>query len=228
MEKKSKRNTNEGMKWAVLATVLILGLIAVIVVVMNQQETPVVETAQTDITGQPTLGESDAPVTVVEFGDFKCPSCKAWGEMIYPQLVEDFVNTGEVEFAYINVFFHGNESILGALAAESVLEHSPEAYWDFHKALFAAQPVVDHDAAWITPEKVLEVASALPAIDQSQLQGDIEQVAQQEALETDEALVEEAGVSQTPTIVINGKTLEDPFDYDAIKALIEQELAGEE
>lgn len=227
MEKKNKDKTS-GMKWAVLATVLVLGIIAVIVVVMNQQEAPVLETAQTDITGQPTLGESDAPVTVVEFGDFKCPSCKAWGEMVYPQLVEDYVNTGEVEFAYINVFFHGNESILGSLAAESVFENSPETYWDFHKALFAAQPVEDHDAAWITPEKVLEVASAFSSIDQAQLQEDIEQVAQQEELETDEALVEEAGVTQTPTIVINGQQLEDPFDYDAIKALIEQELAGEE
>ena len=150
MEKKNKKN-NSGMKWAVLATVVALGIITAIVIAMNQQEAPVMETAQTDIAGQPTLGESDAPVTVVEFGDFKCPSCKAWGEMIYPQLVEDYVNTGEVEFAYINVFFHGNESVLGSLAAESVFEHSPEAYWDFHKALFAAQPVEDHDAAWITP-----------------------------------------------------------------------------
>lgn len=227
MEKKNNNKTS-GMKLAVLATVLVLGIIAVIVVVMNQQETPALETAQIDISSQPTLGESDAPVTVVEFGDFKCPSCKAWGEMVYPQLVEDYVNTGEVEFAYINVFFHGNESVLGSLAAESVFEHSPEAYWDFHKALFAAQPVEDHDAAWITPEKVLEVASSFSAIDQAQLQEDIEQVAQQEELATDEALVEEAGVTQTPTIVINGQKLEDPFDYDAIKALIDQELAGGE
>ncbi|WP_372870043.1 DsbA family protein [Planomicrobium okeanokoites] len=227
MEKKNKKN-NSGMKWAVLATVVALGIITAIVIAMNQQEAPVMETAQTDIAGQPTLGESDAPVTVVEFGDFKCPSCKAWGEMIYPQLVEDYVNTGEVEFAYINVFFHGNESVLGSLAAESVFEHSPEAYWDFHKALFAAQPVEDHDAAWIKPEKVLEVASAFSAIDQAQLQEDIEEVAQQEELATDEALVEEAGVTQTPTIEINGQKLEDPFDYDAIKALIDQELAGGE
>ncbi|WP_281863757.1 DsbA family protein [Planomicrobium okeanokoites] len=227
MEKKNNNKTS-GMKLAVLATVLVLGIIAVIVVVMNQQETPALETAQIDISSQPTLGESDAPVTVVEFGDFKCPSCKAWGETVYPQLVEDYVNTGEVKFAYINVFFHGNESILGSLAAESVFEHSPEAYWEFHKALYEAQPVVDHDAAWITPEKVLEVASAFPAIDQTQLQEDMKQVAQQEELEADEALVEEAGVTQTPTILINGQQLEDPFDYDAIKALIEQELAGEE
>jgi len=105
MEKKNNNKTS-GMKLAVLATVLVLGIIAVIVVVMNQQETPALETAQIDISSQPTLGESDAPVTVVEFGDFKCPSCKAWGETVYPQLVEDYVNTVEVKFACINFFFN--------------------------------------------------------------------------------------------------------------------------
>lgn len=227
METKKKKKPS-GMKLAVLATILVVGILALIVVLTNQQEAPAVETAQIDLTGQPTLGENDAPVTVVEFGDFKCPSCKAWGEMIYPQLIEDYVDTGKVKFTYINVFFHGEESVLGASAAESVYQQSPEAYWDFHKALFAAQPVEDHDAAWITSEKVLEVASAFPSIDQTQLQDDMEQVAQREELEMDEKLVEEAGVSQTPTIVINGQTLEDPFDYDAITALIEQEVAGEE
>ncbi|MDS8632593.1 thioredoxin domain-containing protein, partial [Streptococcus pneumoniae] len=93
---------------------------------------------------------------------------------------------------------------------------------EFHKALYDAQPVEDHDAAWITPEKLMEVASAFPEIDQVRLKEDIEQVSQQEQLQKDEALVEEAGVSQTPTISVNGQQLEDPFDYDAIKALIDQ------
>ena len=56
----------------------------------------------------------------------------------------------------------------------------------------------------------------------------MEHQATMDAVEIDTALVEEAGVAQTPTIVINGQTLEDPFDYEAIKELIEQELTGEE
>ncbi|MBT2583226.1 thioredoxin domain-containing protein [Planococcus sp. ISL-109] len=121
------------------------------------------------------LGKEEAPVTVVEFGDFKCPSCKAWGETVYPQLVEDYVDTGEVKFSYINVLFHGDESTLASLAAESVYQQSPKAYWDFYKALFAAQPEQKHDAAWVTPEKVLEVAAEFPSIDQGKLESDMEQ-----------------------------------------------------
>lgn len=221
---KKKKNKPSGMKLAVLLTTLAVVILATIVILTNQQEPQPVETAQIDITGQPTLGEEEAPVTVIEYGDFKCPSCKAWGEMVYPQLVEDYVETGDVKLSYINVLFHGNESVLASLAAESVYQQSPESYWDFHKALFAAQPAAqNHDDTWVTPEKILEVASDFPSIDQVQLKEDLEQEATMEEVEIDEA-----GVAQTPTIVVNGKQLEDPFDYEAIKALIEQELTGEE
>ncbi len=228
MNNNQKKAKPSGLKFAVLLTSLAVVILAAIVVLTNQQEAPAVETAQIDLNGQPILGEEEAPVTVVEFGDFKCPSCKAWGETVYPQLVQDYVDTGEVKFSYINVLFHGDESMLASLAAESVYQQSPDAYWDFHKALFAAQPEVNHDGAWITPEKVLEVAAAYPSIDQEKLKADMEQQATMDAVEIDTALVEEAGVAQTPTIVINGQTLEDPFDYEAIKELIEQELTGEE
>ncbi|MDA6082947.1 thioredoxin domain-containing protein, partial [Escherichia coli] len=77
---------------------------------------------------------------VVEFGDFKCPACKAWGQNIFPKLVEDYVDTGKVKFSYINVLFHGDESKLGSVAAEAVYKQNPDSYWDFNKALFDAHP----------------------------------------------------------------------------------------
>jgi len=223
----NNKKKQSGMKFAVLLTLLAVGILAAIVVLTNQQTASTGETGEVDIAGQPTLGESDAPVTVVEFGDFKCPSCQAWGEMVYPQLVADYVETGDVKFSYINVLFHGNESVVGSLAAEAVYEQSPESYWDFHKALFAAQPTENHDAAWLTPEKTSEVAAEFSAIDQVQMKEDMEKQETMDKVEADETLVEEHEVAMTPTIVVNGQTLEDPFDYDAIKALIDQELAEE-
>ncbi|MBU9673374.1 DsbA family protein [Planococcus sp. CP5-4] len=228
MNNDKKTTKPSGMKLAVLLTLLGVVVLAAIVILTNQPETQPAETAQMDISGQPTIGDEEAPVTVVEFGDFKCPSCKAWGEMIYPQLVEDYVETGDVKFSYINVLFHGEESTLASIAAESVYQQSPDVYWEFHKALYAEQPAQNHDALWVTPEKMLEIANDFPSIDQAQLEADMEQQATMEQVEIDEVLVEEAEVAQTPTIVVNGTTLDDPFDYEAIKALIEQELTGEE
>ena len=183
---------------------------------------------QPPIEGQPTLGEPDAPVTVVGFGDFKCPACKAWGEKMFPELIKDYVETGKVKFSYINVLFHEEESKLGSLAAESVFEQNPNIYWDFHKELFKEQPSQNHDALWITPDKILEVAKKFPSIDVEKVKMDIEQQSAIKEVDKDSELVEEFKVEQTPSIMVNGTMLEDPFDYEKIKNLIEEELEGKE
>ncbi|PID04654.1 MULTISPECIES: DsbA family protein [unclassified Sporosarcina] len=217
-----KQNKNSNMKFVVILTLLAVAILAAVVVFSNKEETLPTDTKKIDITGQPSLGDQDAPVTIVEFGDFKCPACKAWGEMIYPKLVTDYIETGTVQFSFVNVLFHGDESTLGSIAAESVLERSPSIYWDFHHALYDAQPAENHDAEWITPERILEIASDFPEIDQTLLKEDMDQQATMEKVKLDEDLVREVGVAMTPTIVINGKMMEDPFDYEAIKSAIEQ------
>lgn len=216
------------MKFTVVLTLLAVAILAAVVVFSNQEEPLPTDIKQIDITGQPLLGDKDAPVTIIEFGDFKCPACKAWGEMIYPELVNDYIETGTVKFSYVNVLFHGQESTLGSIAAESVLERNPNVYWDFHQALFDAQPADDHHTQWITPESILEIASGFPEIDQTLLKEDMEQQATMESVKHDEDLVRDVGVSLTPTIVINGKVMEDPFDYEAIKTAIEQATKDED
>ncbi|QUW20945.1 DsbA family protein [Sporosarcina sp. Marseille-Q4063] len=222
-----KQNNNSNMKFAVVLTLVVVGIVVAVVMFSDKQNSSPMDIKQIDVTGQPSIGEKDAPVTVVEFGDFKCPSCKAWGEMIYPKLVDDYIETGKVKFSYVNVLFHGEESTLGSIAAESVYERNPDAYWEFHQALFDAQPVENHDAQWITPERILEIASGFPEIDQTLLKEDMEQQATMESVKIDEDLVRDAGVSMTPTIVINGKVMEDPFNYEAIKTEIEQKMQDE-
>ncbi|MFY3792718.1 thioredoxin domain-containing protein [Ureibacillus sp. MALMAid1270] len=215
------------MKLTVILTLVAVVLIVAIVVISNkhaQDKTEIVR-QEVDLTGQPLLGEEDAPVTVVEFGDFKCPSCKAWGEMIYPQLVEDYVLSGDINFSYVNVLFHGKESILASLGAESVYKQDPEVYWDFHKKVFDAQPeAARHDEVWVTTEKLLELASEFPTINQEQLRQDIDEQLTLAQVDIDKELYKKHNVSQTPTITINGITMENPFDYEAIKEVIENEL----
>ncbi len=52
----------------------------------------------------------------------------------------------------------------------------------------------------------------------------MEQQATLESVKIDEDLVRDACVAMTPSIMINGKMMEDPFDYEAFQAAIEQEL----
>ncbi len=72
-----------------LITTLIIFAVVTAFVVLNKEEKVATNKVIKDlppIGKQPTLGKEDAPVSIIEFGDFKCPACKAWGERIFPQL----------------------------------------------------------------------------------------------------------------------------------------------
>lgn len=226
----SIKKKNSPFKGVVIIT-LVITFALIALVVLNSKESnssnDLSFEKQPPIEGQPILGDVNAPVTVVEFGDFKCPACKSWGETIFPQLINDYIESGEVKFAYINVLFHGEESKTGSLAAESVLKQAPQAYWEFHKELFDHQPSrADHDNLWLTNEKVIEVASQFPEIDVNQLKENLEKETEIAELEKDTRLVNEYQVQLTPSIMVNGTMLEDPFDYEKINSLIEKELEG--
>lgn len=221
----------------ILATLVIALVVVGIVLYMNRDKgTEVVDVPQQSdrvyppVEGQPMLGDADAPVQIVEFGDYKCPSCKQWGETIYPQLVEDFIDTGKANLSYINVLFHGEESVIASLASESVYEQDPENFWAFSKAVYDAQPVSQqHDEPWVTIDKMAEIAGATaPGVDVEKMKADMatEESAIVQAVSRDAELVEEFGIPFTPTIYVNGVFLEDPFDYELITKLIEEGQAS--
>ncbi|WDH76647.1 DsbA family protein [Exiguobacterium marinum] len=214
-------------QWLVVMTIVAVALIAIVFVLLNQDESATVDRGDhVSIEGQPTLGDPGAKVSIVEFGDYKCPSCKQWGDTIYPQLKADYLDKEDVSFSYINVLFHGQESILASLASESVYEQDPESFWKFHKALYDAQPdSQQHDNAWVTVEKLKEIASETTSVDLAKLEQDLgEESTVLEKVSKDDGLVKENGVQFTPSIMINGVMLEDPFDYEQIQQLIEQDL----
>ncbi|MGJ7920911.1 DsbA family protein [Neobacillus sp. LXY-4] len=229
---KKRTNTRNPMKLLVISTIAVMVIVVAIVILQNKQNSQNVGSGDSTLNkdlrfeDQPTIGNLDSPVSVVEFGDYKCPACKEWIEYIFPELKKDYIDTGKISFSYINVLFHEDESLLGALAGEAVWNQDSEAFWDFSKALYKEQPERDtHDEKWLTIDKVMEVAgNTVPHIDLNQLEQDILDKKYETAVLQDEKLVSEAKVELTPSIVINGTMVEDPYDYDYIKELIERGL----
>lgn len=216
-------------KKLVMVTLVIVAAIVAIIFLLNKKDTSNPSNtvgAHPPTEQQPTLGNAEAAVSIVEFGDYKCPACKAWGEKVFPELEKEFIQTGKAKFSFINVLFHGNESILASMASESVYKQDPDSFWAFHNAVFAAQPANQgHDDQWVTPEKLVELAKEnAPGIDIKQLEEDIKTESTMDEVTLDDELVKEFNVNLTPTIMINGVMLEDPFDYEAIVSLIEKEL----
>jgi protein-disulfide isomerase len=220
---KRRKGSQALVAYTIIITVLLVG-----VFVLNQisDKSNVTMTAveSPDTTSQPLMGNKDARVTIVEFGDYKCPSCKVWGEQILPDLAAEYIDTGHANFSYVNVLLYGDESMLGALSGEAVLKQSPELFWKYHKALLEAQPSTDHNSLWLTYDKVMEVAGAIDGIDLAQLELAITSPDVATLIDRDQEIVNNSNVSQTPTIIINDVVISNPFDYDEISRTIDEML----
>ena len=82
-------------------------------------------------------GDPDAPVTMIEFGDFQCPFCGRFYVQTESQIDEAYIQSGKVRFGYFNFAFLGPESTWAAEAAECASDQ--DKYWEYHDVLFSNQ-----------------------------------------------------------------------------------------
>lgn len=83
-------------------------------------------------------GVAEAPVTVIEFGDYQCPSCAAAFSQIEGGIDKDYVNTGKIKFAFQDfpLPIHPNAKPT-AEAARCAGDQGK--YWSMHDVLFSRQ-----------------------------------------------------------------------------------------
>jgi protein-disulfide isomerase len=89
----------------------------------------------------PVKGNSDAPITIVEFSDFQCPFCARFHMQTLPQIIEEYVDTGKVKFVYRDYPIQGSHPNALPAAAASECAHEQDKYWGYHDKLFENQNV---------------------------------------------------------------------------------------
>ncbi len=89
------------------------------------------------LTSDPAKGEGSAPVTITEFGDFNCPSCKAWHDAgILDQILADY--DGRVKVVWRDFPVITAQSPKAAEAAQCAFDQ--DKFWDYHDILFDRAP----------------------------------------------------------------------------------------
>lgn len=80
-------------------------------------------------------GDPDAPVTIMEFGNYQCNACRQFAVMIKPQVDMAYVETGQAKFVYYDYPSPGfPHSFLAARAARCAGDQ--ERYFDYHDAVY--------------------------------------------------------------------------------------------
>ncbi len=158
------------------------------------------------------LGNPNAPVTVIEYGDYQCPFCADYFQKLEPVLKQDYINTGKVRMVFRDLPFLGSESQAAAEAAQCAEDQN--ALWVYHDALYTAKLANDaknggENDGFFTRALFMGIASQLH-LNTTQFGScldthkDAQYVAQEKA-----GGVELIGGASTPTTFVNGVLVAD-------------------
>lgn len=176
-----------------------------------------------DYANQPVIGNRDAPVKIVKFTDYKCPSCKKWTETVLPKLDQDYIQSGKAAVYVLDYPFLGPDSNLAALAGETLYQQNHEFFETYHKLMMEKQK--NEKSNWATKDFLLNlVKEGIPGADLQQFEKDLDAGTYLQQMKKDKEIGKRLAIPGTPTIYVNGLPAENA-DYETVKALIEQELA---
>ncbi|NLZ16173.1 MAG: thioredoxin domain-containing protein [Desulfobulbaceae bacterium] len=170
---------------------------------------------QIDLTGAPIRGKQDAPVTIVEFSDFQCPFCSK----IMPVL-EKILNAhpDTVRVAFKHLPLNRIHPQAEPAARATIAAQKQGKFWELHDALFSLS-----ETDWARPD-VIETAAKQAGLEMARFVSDWNSEETRMKLAKDIMDAQNADVSATPSLFVNGKPVQDR-SQEAIERMIAEALA---
>ena len=159
-------------------------------------------TARRDADDPLALGRVDAPVVVVEFGDFQCPFCRLFAQRDEPALLQRYVDSGQVRLEWRDYAYLGPESVTAAVAARAAGRQG--RFWPFHDALYAQQRPENRGA--VDDAFLTGIATGV-GLDPARFAADRADPALRAAVESDLRTGTSLGVTGVPTFLVGDQLI---------------------
>ncbi len=148
-------------------------------------------------------GDPDAPITIMEFGDYQCPACQQFATLVKPELDLAYIESGVARFVFHDFPLSGHPyAFLAARAARCALDQGGEYYWRYHDQLFA------HQSTWSVsssaPLNAYETYAATIGLNEDEFADCLNSDRHADVVSANMRLGMELGVSGTPTIFASG------------------------
>ena len=199
-------------KYFLIALAILVLLITSVVVTRRMRQASVVEAGQvvspqmqnpvTNVKSekQKIKGSLDAPITIVEFSDFECPSCKK-GQEPLKDIYEKFPNLVQIHFKQFPLPMH-RYSMDAAKSAECAAKQGK--FWDYQDLLFKEQEVWSKDP---DAKIIFQAFANTFGLDTQKFQQCLSDPTVVQTIEADRQTGESMQVGSTPTFFINGERM---------------------
>ncbi|HLE48937.1 MAG TPA: thioredoxin domain-containing protein [Patescibacteria group bacterium] len=163
-------------------------------------------------------GNQDAQVTIIEYGDFECPACAIFSELVN-DVYEKYKDKAKFTFRHFPLPQH-TKAMIGSRAAEAAGRQGK--FWDMHDFLFS------HQEEWVkdsnSKDKVYEYARQM-GLDMDKFDRDYNSDEVKNKIEADSNGGYQLRVNATPTFFVNGKKLDNIRGREDFYQVVEKELS---
>ena len=178
---------------------------------INSETTPVLaETPQkqTEITkiqslsvftdnASPILGNPNAPITMVEFGDYQCTFCSKFFHETENSIITNYIKTGKVKILFKDYIILGQDSMNAANAAHCA--NDQKSFWKYHSMLY--NNWAGEDTGWADLAHLHEFANTL-GLDMDVFSTCMSDLKWNELVNLSSKDGQKLGVSGTPTFFV--------------------------
>ena len=145
------------MKIHFLVIPIIIGIIFGVVLISNLEQTSnnsSVLNKENLLRGSTMMGNPNAMITIVEFGDYQCTFCYKFHDETMKKINDKYIETENVNFVYRDFPLNGKQSVLASEA--SYCAQKQNKFWEYHDTLYNNWG--GENTGWITENVLLGFA----------------------------------------------------------------------
>ena len=188
------------MKIYFLVIPIIIGIVIGGLLTLNLEQTPdnsSILNKENLIRGSTILGDSDAEITIVEFGDYQCTFCYKFHDETMKKIDQKYIKTTNVNFVYKDFPLNGPQSILASEA--SYCAQKQNKFWEYHDTLYNNWG--GENTGWITKNVLLGFANDIK-LDLDSFSQCLENSEFKQKVLDNEQFAREIGIDATPSFLI--------------------------
>ena len=188
------------MKIYFLAIPIIIGIVIGIGLTLNLESTPndsSILNKENLMQGSTILGNPDAKITIVEFGDYQCTFCYKFHDETMKKIDQAYIKTENVNFVYRDFPLNGPQSILASEA--SYCAQKQNKFWEYHNTLYDNWG--GENTGWITKNVLIGFANDIK-LDLDSFSQCLENSEFKQKVLDNEQFAREIGIDATPSFLI--------------------------
>ena len=163
----------------------------------SEHESSLLTTAKLIDGGSPIMGNPNAPITILEWGDYQCTFCYKFHQNTLDKIKVDFIQTGKVKLIFKDFPLNGPDSLLASEA--SFCAHDQRKYWQYHDELYKNWG--GERTGWVSRESLNDFATTID-LNLAEFNKCLDEQKYQNKVKAIHEFGKEIGIDATPSFLV--------------------------